>query len=118
MDINIFASIKNFSGNFYIALQIHPINDINGLFLLRYDFCHYSIECVGFLYITGENMATNIQLRALEEDFEVTRKARPVKVNLTTVKSENVDTHKGAFKFFLSMIYFGVLVFFLIKLLF
>jgi hypothetical protein len=62
-------------------------------------------------------MATNLQLRALEEDFDVTRKAKPVKVNLTTVKSENVNTRKGAFKFFLSIIYFGLLVFFLIKLL-
>ncbi len=75
------------------------------------------IECVGYLYTSGENMAINTQIRVFEEDFEVTRKAEPVKVNLTTIKSESTNTHKGAFKFFLSIIYFALLVFFLIKLL-
>jgi hypothetical protein len=73
-------------------------------------------ECVGFLYTTGENMATNINVRALEEDFELSRNAKPVKANLTPAKSEKHSTHKGVIKFYLSIVYFIVLVFFLIEL--
>jgi hypothetical protein len=62
-------------------------------------------------------MATNIHFREIEEDFELAENIKPVKVNLTTVKSEDTHSHKGLFKFSLSITYFILLVFFLFKLL-
>ena len=60
-------------------------------------------------------MAVNIHLRAVEKDFEVTEKVAPPKVDLTAVNVRG--NNKGLLKLSLSITYFFVLVFFLVKLL-
>lgn len=60
-------------------------------------------------------MAVNIHLRAGEQDFEIAEKVKPVKVDLTAVNVR--EKNKGLFKLSLSVTYFFVLVYFLVKLL-
>ncbi len=60
-------------------------------------------------------MAVNIHLRAVEHDFEVAEKVNPVKVDLTAVNTRGKNT--GLLKLSLSVTYFFVLVYFLVKLL-
>jgi hypothetical protein len=62
-------------------------------------------------------MATNIHLRAAKEDFEIAGKVEPVKVDLTAVKVRERSSQKGLLKFSMSVMYFFVLVYFLVKLL-
>ena len=62
-------------------------------------------------------MAADIHLRAIEEDFEIAEKAEPVKVDITTVRIKDKKASKGLFKLSLSVTYFFVLVYFLVKLL-
>ena len=60
-------------------------------------------------------MAINIPLRAAEQDFEIAEQVQPIKVDLTAagIRGKN----KGLVKLSLSVSYFFVLVYFLIKLL-
>ncbi len=60
-------------------------------------------------------MAVNIRLRAAEQAFEVTEQAEPVKVELNAEGTR--ENNKGLLKLSLSVTYFFVLVFFLVKLL-
>lgn len=60
-------------------------------------------------------MAVNIHLRSAEEDFEIAEKKSPAKVDLTAVNVRG--NNKGLLKLSLSVTYFFVLVFFLVKLL-
>jgi hypothetical protein len=62
-------------------------------------------------------MAANIHYRAIENDFEVTEKVDPVKVDLTAVRIKDKNASKGLFKLSLSVTYFFVLVYFLAQLL-
>lgn len=63
-------------------------------------------------------MAANIHYRAVENDFEVTEKVDPVKVDLTAVRIKDKNASKGLFKLSLSVTYFFVLVYFLVQLLY
>ncbi len=60
-------------------------------------------------------MAINIPLRAVEQDFEIAEKVHPIKVDLTAVGVRGKNT--GLLKLSLSVTYFFVLVYFLVKLL-
>jgi hypothetical protein len=62
-------------------------------------------------------MATNIHYRAVEEDFEISDRIKPVRVDLTVVKIKDKKPRKGVLKLSLSITYFFVLVYFLVKLL-
>ncbi len=59
-------------------------------------------------------MAVNIGLRATESDYEIAEKVKPVKVDLAAASSRE---NKGFLKLSLSVTYFFVLVYFLVKLL-
>ena len=62
-------------------------------------------------------MAANIHFRAIEEDFDVAEKVRPLSIDLSAVSIKDKQNHKGLFKLTLSITYFFVLVYFLVKLL-
>lgn len=62
-------------------------------------------------------MAANIHFGAVEEDFEVAEKKAPLSIDLTAVTIKDKQTRKGLFKLSLSITYFFVLVYFLVKLL-
>lgn len=69
-------------------------------------------------YFNGEKiMAANIHYRTLEEDFEVAEKIKPLKVDLSAVRLKDKSASRGLFKLSLSVTYFFVLVYFLVKLL-
>ena len=61
-------------------------------------------------------MAANIHYRTLEEDFEIAEKIEPLKVDLSAVRITDRSASKGLFKLSLSVTYFFVLVYFLVKL--
>ncbi len=61
-------------------------------------------------------MAANIQYRAVEEDFEISE-IKPVRVDLSAVKIKDKKSRTGVLKLSLSITYFFVLVYFLVKLL-
>ena len=63
-------------------------------------------------------MADNIHLKAIEDDFEIIEKEQPVKVNLTAVRLTDKNERNGLLKLALSVTYFFVLVYFLVKLVF
>jgi len=54
-------------------------------------------------------------LRAAEQEFEIAEKIKPIKVDLTAVSVR--EKNKGLLKLSLSVTYFFVLVYFLVKLL-
>lgn len=60
-------------------------------------------------------MAVNIRMRAIEQDFEIAEKVKPIKVDLTAVSVR--EKNKGLLKLSLSVTYFFVLVYFLVQLL-
>ncbi|HKB85681.1 MAG TPA: hypothetical protein VKD08_05905 [Ignavibacteriaceae bacterium] len=62
-------------------------------------------------------MATNIHLRALDESFEIAEKIKPARVDLSTVHIDESYSRKGLLKLSLSITYFFVLAYFLVKLL-
>lgn len=62
-------------------------------------------------------MAANIHMRAIDEDFEIAEKIEPARVNLTTARINDKNSRKGLLKLSLSITYFFVLVYFLVKLL-
>ncbi len=61
-------------------------------------------------------MAINIQSKLFEEDFVGIEKNEPFRIDSTAVKIKERKSHKGMFKLTLSMTYFGLLVYFLVKL--
>lgn len=63
-------------------------------------------------------MAANIHLRAIEDDFEIREKEEAVKVDVTAVRIKDKNERKGLLKLSLSITYFFVLVYFLVKLVF
>ena len=63
-------------------------------------------------------MAANIQTRTLDEDFEVAERIEPTNVDLSAVRLKEKSASKGLFKLSLSVTYFFVLMYFLVKLLF
>ena len=63
-------------------------------------------------------MAANIQTRTLHEDFEVAERIVPTNVDLSAVRLKEKSASKGLFKLSLSVTYFFVLMYFLVKLLF
>ena len=62
-------------------------------------------------------MAVNIHSKAFEEDFKVSEKIEPLRVDLTAVRVKEKKSRKGLLKLTLSMTYFVLLVYFLVKLL-
>jgi hypothetical protein len=62
-------------------------------------------------------MAANIHYRAVEEDFEIAERIEPVRIDVTAAGIENKNSRKGLLKLSLSITYFFVLVYFLVKLL-
>ncbi len=60
-------------------------------------------------------MPVNIRMRAAEHGYEVAEEVKPVKVDFTAVSVR--EKNKGLLKLSLSVTYFFVLVFFLVKLL-
>ena len=62
-------------------------------------------------------MAVNIHSKAFEEDFKVSEKIEPLRVGLTAVRIKEKKSRKGLLKLTLSMTYFVLLVYFLVKLL-
>ena len=59
-------------------------------------------------------MATNIHLRALDESYKIAEKIKPARVDL---QLDGRNSRKGLFKLSLSITYFFVLAYFLVKLL-
>ncbi len=62
-------------------------------------------------------MAVNIHFRAADQNFEIAEKIKPVRVDLSTVSITRQNNHKGLLKLSLSITYFFVLAYFLVKLL-
>ena len=61
-------------------------------------------------------MAVNIHSKAFEEDFRISEKNEPLRVDLTAVRIKERKSRKGLWKFTISVTYFGLLVYFLLKL--
>ncbi len=62
-------------------------------------------------------MAVNYHLRAAEQDYEVAKKIKPIMVDISTVTIDDKNSQKGLLKLTLSITYFFVLAYFLVKLL-
>ena len=62
-------------------------------------------------------MAVNFHLRAVEQDYEVAKKIKPIMVDISTVTIDDKNSQKGLLKLTLSITYFFVLAYFLVKLL-